>query len=381
MTTLYLVTPRAPAPPAEGRGRWASLHQRAGAARRPRPEAARGGAPEQYGGRAPHEQSIARDTHNVAHSGRAEGGFWSEGASGGAVHGPPLLPPPHPPGRPHPVHGAAPGPRPNVHAGGEWAYGERAGRVGNRGPPPRGGAGGPRRDPPPPPPPPRRPASRGGAGPHPPEAEGMTPLPPGGTAAPVRGRARTPHGPRPEKAGEHEPERYGGHALHDQSDASHTRFVACPGKAEGRDEAERPPAPLAPPAAQAAGAAHGPPPLPPLTPSRGTGTPRMRRPTLRGAPNPKPGRGEPGPGRPPPSTPDGARDGGRTRGGARTAWNGPTSAQRRDRARCARHTTQGGGKRTPREPERTHTHKRHAGTTRRAAGRSSRNAQTAWNGV
>ena len=58
---------------------------------------------------------------------------------------------------------------------------------------------------------------------------------------------------------------------------------------------------------------------------------------------------------PPPSTPDGARDRGRTRGEARTTWNGPTSAQCRDRARCARHTTQWGGERTPRERERTHT--------------------------
>ena len=71
--------------------------------------------------------------------------------------------------------------------------------------------------------------------------------------------------------------------------------------------------------------------------------------------NPKPSRGEPGPDRPPPSTPDGARDRGRTSGGARTTWNGPTSAQCRDHARCARHTTQGGGERTPRERERTHT--------------------------
>ena len=71
--------------------------------------------------------------------------------------------------------------------------------------------------------------------------------------------------------------------------------------------------------------------------------------------NPKPSRGEPGPDRPPPSTPDGARDWGRTRGGARTTWNGPTSAQCRDHARCARHTTQRGGERTPRERERTHT--------------------------
>ena len=69
----------------------------------------------------------------------------------------------------------------------------------------------------------------------------------------------------------------------------------------------------------------------------------------------KTGRGEPGPDRPPLSTPDGARDRGRTRGGARTTWNGPTSAQCRDRARCACHTTQGGGEPTPRERERTNT--------------------------
>ena len=71
--------------------------------------------------------------------------------------------------------------------------------------------------------------------------------------------------------------------------------------------------------------------------------------------NPKPSRGEPGPDRPPPSTPDGARDRGRTRGGARTTLNGPTSAQCRDHARCTRHTTRRGGERTPRERERTHT--------------------------
>ena len=34
----------------------------------------------------------------------------------------------------------------------------------------------------------------------------------------------------------------GGHAPHGQHNASHARFVACPGKAEGRKEAERPPA-------------------------------------------------------------------------------------------------------------------------------------------
>ena len=46
---------------------------------------------------------------------------------------------------------------------------------------------------------------------------------------------------------------------------------------------------------------------------------------------------------PPQSTPDGARDRGRTRGGAGTTWNGPTCAKCRDHARCARHTSQQGG--------------------------------------
>ena len=90
---------------------------------------------------------------------------------------------------------------------------------------------------------------------------------------------------------------------------------------------------------------------------RGTLAARSRGRAARGRRprNPKPRRGEPGPDRPPPSTPDGARDRGRTRGGARTKWNGPTSAQCRDHARCARHTTQRGGERTPQERERTHT--------------------------
>ena len=92
----------------------------------------------------------------------------------------------------------------------------------------------------------------------------------------------------------------------------------------------------------------------------GGGAPDLRRPSqqwkatppetpFRYPHNPKPSRGEPGRDRPPPSTPDGAR------AGARTTLKGPTSAQCRDRARCARHTTQGGGERTPRERERTHT--------------------------
>ena len=58
-----------------------------------------------------------------------------------------------------------------------------------------------------------------------------------GEQANPRQRARTPHGPYPEKAGEHEPEQYWSHALHDQNDASDTRFVACPEKAEGWNKA------------------------------------------------------------------------------------------------------------------------------------------------
>ena len=96
----------------------------------------------------------------------------------------------------------------------------------------------------------------------------------------------------------------------------------------------------------------------------------------------KPGRGEPGPDRPPPSTPDGARDRGRTRGGARTTWNGPTSAQCRDRARCARHTCQGNeGGEADAAGARAHT--RTQGTREIPEGQpdSARGKQTAWNGV
>ena len=74
-----------------GNGR-PSPHQRARTTHRPCPGAARDGEPEQYGGRAPNDQSVANDARNVARSGRAEGRARSVGASGGAVRGPP--PPP-----------------------------------------------------------------------------------------------------------------------------------------------------------------------------------------------------------------------------------------------------------------------------------------------
>ena len=66
--------------------------------------------------------------------------------------------------------------------------------------------------------------------------------------------------------------------------------------------------------------------------------PWLRSPAPREAHSPKPGRKEMGLGRPPPKNkPNRARDRGRTSGGARTAWNGPTGAEHRDRARCARY--------------------------------------------
>ena len=66
-------------------------------------------------------------------------------------------------------------------------------------------------------------------------------------------------------------------------------------------------------------------------------------PTPRGARSPNQVGGN-GTGPPPPRRkPNGARHRGWTRGGARTKWNGPTSAQHRDRARCACQTDPGSG--------------------------------------
>ena len=132
-------------------------------------------------------------------------------------------------------------------------------------------------------PPPAPPPARGPLGPRPPppEAGGMVPPPPerGAGARP----APPPQPPAPMGAAKNKRARayapgrrtdrtqrslvstnrsgMGGHAPHGQHNASDTRFVACPGKAEGRNEAERPPALQAPPlAAQTGGTAHAPPP-------------------------------------------------------------------------------------------------------------------------
>ena len=130
------------------------------------------------------------------------------------------------------------------------------------------------------------------------------------------------------------------------------------------------------PAAQTGGTAHGPPPPPQPAPRHTNAT----DPPDGGRTAPSQVGGNRDLTAPREGTPDGARDRGRTRGGARTTWNGPTSAQCRDRSRCARHTTQGGGN-GRRGSASAQTRKEHAGTTRRATGPSSRIAQTAWNGL
>ena len=183
----------------------ASPHWRAGATR----------TTEQYGGRTPHDPSVT-----TAHSGRAEGGFRSARAPGGAVHGPPFNPP---------QPGAALRPRPHAHAGRERAGDTKGARIEYCRPPPRRGAGRPRRDTPPPRPPTGLQAAGApaptprdrGDGPPPPARERSRSArrPPAPAAGSHGGReeqvsprlcTRMPHRSYPEKPGEHEPEWYGG---------------------------------------------------------------------------------------------------------------------------------------------------------------------------
>ena len=277
----WTCTPRAPAPPATcssgGHGRRASPHQRAGATRAPSFRAAHGGAPEQYGGRAPHDPPMT-----TAHSGRAEGGFRSAGAPGGAVHGPPLIPPN--PGRPRDPDGTRSPERtaPTARGGPGWGTAGRHPEGEQKG---RGAT-------PPPPTPPNPPtgpqASQGGWSPLPPPERGAgarpapppQPLAPTGTAENKRARANAPRRRTDRAEGRRASTNrsgMGGHAPHGQNNASDTRFVACAGKAEGRNEAERPPALRPLPWLHKRGSRRTP---PPPQPAPGTRTPRTR-PTAR----------------------------------------------------------------------------------------------------
>ena len=361
----------------------------------------------------PMTRAFANDARNVARSGRAEGRAGSVGASGGAVR----EPPPPPPARLARRQQAAPGargcpatPTERVRQGGMRRR-RKGGWVGSRRPPPQIESRGATARPPPlsplPPPPARKPRGRrpehpegsrddspsprqdrgareGGrsrARPHAPAACSRRNQ---GEQANPRQRARAPHSPRPETASEHEPERYGGHALHGESDASDTRFVACPGKAEGRTEAGQPP-PHWPPWPHSWGARRTgrPPPHTPHPPTqerprradppRGerTGPSQVGGKRDRAAPPPQASQTEHGTGA-------GHAQGHGPRG---TALPAPITGT----ARGAHATPTGeAGRRgadTARARAQTNTHKGHAGNTRRATGPSPRNAQTAWNGV
>ena len=228
----------------------ASPHWRAGATR----------TTEQYGGRAPPDPLVT-----TAHSGRVEGGFRSARAPEGAVHGPRFTPP-HPgrhfgPDRTRTPEGSALATRrgPGLSTAGRRPEGEQGGRGAT-----------------PPPPPPHTPAGRGGPGPPPPErGAGARPAPPPQPPAPmVAAKNKRAHAYAPGRRTDRTQRSLvstnrsgmGGHAPHGQHNASDTRFVACPGKAEGRNEAERPPALQPPPPGRTTrgyGARPPPPPSPP----------------------------------------------------------------------------------------------------------------------
>ena len=201
----WICTPRAPAPPTVcsrgGRDRRGSPHQRARTTHGPHLGAARDDEPEQYGGRARHDQSIANAARKVARSGRIEGRTGSVGASGGAVHGPPLPPPPCRAGPPAAGRTRRTGlprdpDRTRTPGGNVPATKRGLGREPQATPPEREQGGHGMTPPPVPPPLPTSPQATGAPAPTPPEAEGMIPPPPGRTAAPEReagaGPAPTP---------------------------------------------------------------------------------------------------------------------------------------------------------------------------------------------
>ena len=277
--------------------------------------------------------------------------------------------------------------------------------MGYCGPPPRGGAGRPRRPPPPTPrgrgdgPPSPRPREKPERGP-PPRPSRRLPQEPRRTSEPAPTRQDAaqiaPSGGGRARTGVV----WGATPPMDRTTPVTPALLPPQGRQRDGTRQSDPPPCGTPPAAQTGGTAHAPPPpLPALRHTNaadpwhaaptghagqgdrvgpphpharahntwkadpnsppsgravgGRGAPDPRRPSQQwkatppGTPfrhpnNPKPSREEPGPDRPPPSTPDGARDRGRTRGGAQTTWNGPTSAQCRDRARCPATLPRGG---------------------------------------
>ena len=142
--------------------------------------------------------------------------------------------------------------------------GRRAGRLRRNAPPPRPPTGPPAVGAPGPtpqgrgdgPPPPERGAGvRPACPPQPPAPMGAAKNQRAHACAPGRRTDRTQRGRvSTNRSG------MGGNAPHGQHNASDARFVACPGKAEGRNEAEQPPALQAPPRPHNRGVRRTPPP-------------------------------------------------------------------------------------------------------------------------
>ena len=219
-------------PPPQGRG-GAPTHRRNGDTVR---AAAAGPAPtnphrragatrttEHEGGRAPHDPPVT-----TARSEGTEGGFAGQpGPPGERSTGRPS-PPPAPGRHFSPDRTRAP---------------EGRARKEYRRPPPGTRAGRPQRDTPP--------EARGMDPPPPERGAGVRPAPPlRPTAHTGAARNKRAHACAPGRRTDRTRRGWvntnrsgmGGHAPHGQRNASDARFVACPGKAEGRKEAERPPA-------------------------------------------------------------------------------------------------------------------------------------------
>ena len=251
-------------------------------------------------------------------------------------------------------------------------------RVGNRRPPPRGRAGRPRRDPPPP----HRLASRGGTGPHFPRQRGWSPLPLGETVAPERGvgarPAPPPQPPAPTGTAENKrtranvPGRHTDHARRRQASTNRSGMEATPSMtrttpvtptllpAQGRQgdgTRQSNPAPYLPPRPHKQGAHRTgrPPPPPPHPPARErpghADQPHGERTTPsqvggkrdRAAPPPRHDKRSKGPGQ------DTRRGTDRVERPYQRQAPGPR------KVRAPHQPGEGGGARTPRERERTHT--------------------------
>ena len=329
---------------------------------------------------------------------------------GGAARGPPPPPPP-PPG--WSAGGGQPHDRGRLRSPGSDAPATSRGL--SRGPqaaPHRGGGGEPRLDPPRSPNPSHRPASQGDAGPHPPPGSGSDPPSPRqdrGARRGGRSRARL-HAPavcsRRHRDGQANPGAKGAtRTAPGNSTRTRTGTVwgprppwperrpehplcCLPREGRGTDRGKATPGLTSPLVAQTGGNAHRPPPPHP-NPQRGNAPGRAGPPHGgRTAPSQVGGKREQAP-----SPPKGNKQrkkkqnkphgtgAGSVEADGPSATALPVPSTRTARSARATPAEEGGGERVRRRSARAHTHKGHAGRTRRATGPSPRNAQTAWNGV